>query len=763
MCNYIVHISYSAPYHIIKLRSYEDLNRSSNKGRIYIDDYAYGLPKDVHLEEGYHIIYYIPELEYNFSSWKLTGSIEFLAPNTELDNPTAIFISGSGELSVYYTEGLGLHVFRVSPADYSIFADSPIDLEVKVMALGKPVKNAEVTFYIDSKPIGSAVTDDDGYASYSFVPDEEKRYTWYAMAKKSGFATGSTKEWHFSFTKIKLDPSDNEIVTELPVNLVALVELDGNPVEDAIVSYFIDDNYVDDGKTQANGYSTYSTRDLTAGLHTWHVSVKIPGYDPIISETQNITYIPQLSVSLEYPKNDEVITNFTSTIELLALVTSDYKPIQGVNVSFFMMESYIGYNTSDVDGFTSLYFCPPKEDKTYHWYVAASHIYYFNDTSPTWSFYYPVQLPYVEVDEIFTSKSRADIDSEQTIGFHLRWENGSDVRGAAIRITDNHEGITDDLGWALFTVSNSDVGGNVWKIKDISCRGMGEFRHNFKYPKIVWDRISIELGLDNKRIDVGSNIELKVNAFYEYDNADFNGSIFYDKELYSDVVCEKTIKVKSIQDKKHGLSEFKSNEIPVIWDRVILSLDVPHERVEVGSKAEIICNGIYEYDRKPFKGSVTFDNDLKQNTLGEKNFSVLSISDPLYNLSVFEFNEVSCIFDDIEIEQQTGTVIPTQVQILTTIHYKFDHKPVEYAQVKVNGLGEYIGSGKYKTTLYTFNPFLQLNTEIKIEDWKTQVIEKNIYPLGNIISEASLLTIISGISARVLTNKTKRSKARSSL
>ncbi len=177
--------------------------------------------------------------------------------------------------------------------------------------------------------------------------------------------------------------------------------------------------------------------------------------------------------------------------------------------------------------------------------------------------------------------------------------------------------------------------------------------------------------------------------------------------------------------------------------------------MEVGSEAEIICSGIYEYDRKPFKGSIKFDDDLKQNNLGEKNFGVLSISDSLYNLSVFEFNEVSCVFDDIEIEQQISTAIPTQVQILTIIHYKFDHKLVEDAQVNVNGLGEHIGSGKYKTTLYTFNPFLRLNTEIELEDWETQVVEKNIYSLGNIISEASLLAIIGGVSARVLKNRTE--------
>ena len=714
----------------------------------------------MYVEEGIYIINFIPEGEYVFDYWRLFGDIEFISSKDKFDNPNLIYINGSGSVRAYYKKGPKLEIFHISPANNSIFTDSPVKLEVYVTAEKEPVKDAEIIFYINSNSTGYAKTYINGYASFSFVPDENNIYTWYVTAKKTGFSTGFSDEWNFAFMKVRLDPSENETITKLPINLVAFIRFNGKPLENATVSYFFDNSHLGDRKTQANGYAAFQLRDITVGLHTWYVSVKIPGLYSIISDNQSLKYIPQLSVSLEAPKNDEAITDFTSTIELRALVTSDNEPTQGVNVSFFMKGMYIGYNMSDVDGIASLYFSPAKEDETYHWYAIASKKRFLNDTSQTWRFYYPVQPPYVEADEIFTSKSRADVNSEQTIGFHLRWENGSDVRGATILITDNHRGVTDDSGWVTFNVSSSDVDEKVWKIIDIECEGMGQFKHNFKYPKIIWDRISIELRIDNSRVDVGTRIEPEVKAFYEYDKSVFNGLIFYNTELYSDTVGYKKIKVKSIRDNLYGLSAFNSNELTVIWDRIKLSLEIRRSRVEVGSEANITVDGIYEYDQKPFGGYVAFNENLKQNITGQINFGVESISDPLYNLSVFTFNQVICIFDGIEIEQQINTAIPTQIQILTNPYYKYDHKPVEDARVKVNGVGEYIGSGKYKSTLYTFHPFIRLSTEIKLEDWETQVIEKNINALGNIILESGLVAILIIISVRETYLVFKRARAR---
>jgi hypothetical protein len=740
LCFYRSNIAYSVPYQI-EFNSYEYPSGSSNEGFIIIDSQTRYLPTDIYLEEGTHIIFYDPKDDFNFSHWQFIG-VEAASPEGEYQNPTLISVSGPGVVNAFYTFGSQLNILLPSDLKNAIFTEVPIELRARVISNGKPVPDATVTFYVDADSVGYDKTDGEGYASTKFVPSKEKVYKWWAKAEKEDFATSSSDKLEFSFQKVKLDPPDDEIFSNLPIKFVTFVEFDGEPVEDARVSFFVDDEFVVSKLTQPNGYTSFSLDNVSVGVHSWYVSVGISRWGVIFSEIQNFTYAPVISVVLNEPRNFEVITDFTSTVKLRAQVTYEDEPLQGVKVSFFVKKNCIGSDVSDINGFASLDFSPPEEDKTYQWYVTASQKHLLNVTSKTWSFFYPLQPPYIEVDEIFTSRNRADIDSEQTIGFHLRWENGSDVRGSTIRITDDHVGVTDDSGWVTFSVSSSNVGKKVWEIIEIFCEGMGEFKHNNKSPEILWDRISIELSVERNRVDVGTTMVPKVSAFYEYDNAKFNGSFFYNTELFSEEVCEKTIKVNDMQDHQYNLSAFKSNEIKIIWDRVLLSLEIPNTRVEIGLEPDIKIDGIYEYDGKIFKGSVNYDGIPKQYFIGERFFNVVNISDSLYDLSLFESNNVSCVFDEIVVEQDISSSVPTQVKILTNIHYKSDDKPVSEAMVKVNGIGEYVSPGTYESIVYSFHPLPHLSTEIKLDEFKNKVVEQRILSTSNIMAESVLSIFI---------------------
>ena len=733
---YRFNIAYSVPYQV-EFNSYEYPSGSFNEGFIIIDSQTRYLPTNIYLEEGTHLIFYDPEDDFNFSHWQFIG-VEAVSPGGEYQNPTIISVSGPGVVNAFYTFGSQLNVLLPSELKNALFSEAPIELRVRVISNGKPVPDASVTFYVDADSVGYEKTDSEGYASTEFVPSKEKVYKWWAKAEKDDYVTCSSEKLEFAFQKVRLDPPDNEIFTNLPIKLVTFVEFDGEPVEDARVSFFVDDKFMASKLTQPNGYTSFSLDNVSIGVHSWYVSVGISRWGVIFSEIQNFTYAPMISAVLNEPRNFEVVTNFTSTVKLRAQVTYEDEPIRGVKESFFVKKKCIGSNISDITGFASLDFSPPEEDKTYHWYVTAPQGDLLNVTSNTWSFCYPVQPPYIEVDEIFVSANRADINSEQTIGFHLRWENGSDVRGSTIRITNDHVGVTDDSGWATFSVSSSNVGKKVWEIEEIFCEGMGEFRHNNKYPEIILDRISLELSVERNRVDVGTTIVPKINAFYEYDNAQFNGPFYYNTKLFSEEVCEKTIKVKDIQDHKYNLSAFKSNEINIIWDRVILSLEIPKTRVEIGLEPEIKIDGIYEYDGKTFKGSVNYDGNLKQDFIGERFFNVANISDSLYDLSVFESNNVSCVFDEIVIEQEVSSTVPTQVKILTNVHYKSDNKPVSEAMVKVNGIGEYVSPGTYESIVYSFHPLPYLSTEIELDEFKNKVVEQRILSTSNIMAESIL-------------------------
>jgi len=143
------------------------------------------------------------------------------------------------------------------------------------------------------------------------------------------------------------------------------------------------------------------------------------------------------------------------------------------------------------------------------------------------------------VDRVFVSKERADVGSVQEIGFYLRWKNGTDLKGADIRITDDHTGNTDELGWVYFEVTSDDVCERQWEIFEVTCDEVELFRHNKNYPKIIWDRVIIKLNTEKERVDLGSNATIIEKAYYEYNETPFYGSIIYNEKPYSDEVNEK--------------------------------------------------------------------------------------------------------------------------------------------------------------------------------------------------------------------------------
>jgi len=748
-CMRVAPIAYSAQTFEVQITSSESSGSTSNLGVIFLNGHTYDLPAKVLVVEGSHFVYYLPDDEYVLNYWELS-KIKFEAPKNGSDNPTLINFNETGSVKVFYKKGPPLDVSIIHPTNASVFSDLPINLKVNVTQDGEPVMDAETTFYANSRAIATNLTDSRGGASINFEPKKEKIFTWNVTATKKGFTTGVSDSWKFAYEELDLSPQDNEKISTYPLSLTTIVELDGKPVENALVSFFIDDNYVGRRKTQPNGCVAYTFQGIAAGPHFWHVTAQIPEWDTITSETFHFTYRPELSIALEYPVDEGVVDEAASAVELRALVTSDNKGFQDATVSFFVSDQkppeYQGFNVSDIQGSASFYFEPEKENVTYWWYATVTKSGFYNDTSNTWSFYYPEQPPCVEVDEIFTSRSRADVGSEQTIGFHLRWENGSNVRGATVRITDGQEGVTDDSGWAMFTITSSIVGEKAWKIIDMSCDGMGEVRHNKMYPRIIWDRVSIELSLDRYRVDVGTDVALNVYAVYEYDNTKFYGLISYNTELHSEAVCEKVIEVSGISDDAYGLSAFESNDVTVIWDRVVLDLDVENERVEVGSEARIDVNGFYEFDSEPFLGKVEFNDTLVKNELGKYPIEVVSVVDRRYGLSSFVSNPALFICDDISVDKNTVVKSLGKVDVIVNLFSKFDGKPVE-GMIKVNGDSAEYDSSKnaYKRTISIWLPFVNIDYEINCPGFERMDFSESMYHMGNICfySGFSLVGIIS--------------------
>ncbi len=127
---------------------------------------------------------------------------------------------------------------------------------------------------------------------------------------------------------------------------------------------------------------------------------------------------------------------------------------------------------------------------------------------------YPLTTPVsvFEIDQIILSDNRCDVGAPQTISFHARWLNGSDVNGGIVYINST-EYVTNSTGWANLTVVYDTVGKRVWTIAES------------ERLSIIWDRVKIvDGGVSQAETNVTETGTVWFKAVYEYDSAVFDGT-----------------------------------------------------------------------------------------------------------------------------------------------------------------------------------------------------------------------------------------------
>jgi len=276
---------------------------------------------------------------------------------------------------------------------------------------------------------------------------------------------------------------------------------------------------------------------------------------------------------------------------------------------------------------------------------------------------------------------------------------------------------------------NTDVGsGRLTKIKLLD---------GVKPLEIIYDKVVILLKAMKKRVDVGTEAPINIDAKYAFDSTPFIGKVYLSTDKKQDKVGLYYYFVTRIEDELYGLKVFETNELQVIFDTVIIELKSSNERIEAGKQAEIFYEAYYAYDNSPFEGEIFLNNDLKIYDVRQVIYTVSRITDHKYGLKSFKSNSVTITFDKIQTLIDINTILPFTVKVTIKTYYESDRSPVASGVLIVSSNNLYYSEKDYPGT-YLINylevlPVTWLAGEFVVEGFDEIKIVKNAIHLGNVV------------------------------
>jgi hypothetical protein len=306
----------------------------------------------------------------------------------------------------------------------------------------------------------------------------------------------------------------------------------------------------------------------------------------------------------------------------------------------------------------------------------------------------------IEVDQAFVSDERADVGSIQTVGFHLSWmNNASGVARATVNIK-GAEYMTNQTGWASFTVSHNAVGRIEWNLMGAKYGDLTDYAKSVNDPSIIWDRVAVtDSAVLDGLVQAGSPQIVWLTAEYEYDSARFDDS-----------------------------------------------------------KGTVLLNG------EPMTWSnqnARWEHTLTSGSLGPQVYEATGVEDDVFRLTSVRnlARKMEITWDKIEVNRtkfETNALGVTSIRVY--VAYNYSKIPVVNADVSVNGnLCNELEAGVYACEIGDWNPIQTFSVEAGYPDF-----EQATKTVSNIHVSNTLLYAVIGsaivLTATLFVVKKKRSK-----
>jgi len=299
--------------------------------------------------------------------------------------------------------------------------------------------------------------------------------------------------------------------------------------------------------------------------------------------------------------------------------------------------------------------------------------------------------PPLTVDMIYAARERTDVRFGTTyLGYHV---SNTDTRTPApgLKVYFNEvpgQWYTNAQGWAIVQVSSWDVGRmNLTIDRIVSGGSETPFQQLVPDSSTVFDKIIIELITPEVRIGVDTVAPIRVDAYYASDEAPFLGELIFNYPNFTSTeLGPRNYFVEDIDDTQYGLTQFETDAVEIISDRVNVTFWVEEDRIDTGSEAEFEWTAFHELDGAVFQGWIEFNHLLEQEEPGVYTYAVESIFDTKYGVSTFVSNTEQVVFDEVVVTLEARKEridVGEEADISWSAHYWYNSEPF-YGEVTLN-------------------------------------------------------------------------------
>jgi len=128
-----------------------------------------------------------------------------------------------------------------------------------------------------------------------------------------------------------------------------------------------------------------------------------------------------------------------------------------------------------------------------------------------------------------------------------------------------------------------------------------------KAVKVVWDRVDISVEFPYERTGIGTKPDVVFDAFYEYDERTYSGTVHLNDTLIKDGLGRHWFTVSSIEDPRFGIESFVSNEASCVWDRMEIEKRISSI---IPGTVRTTINLYYEYGGAPVENADVYVNGM---------------------------------------------------------------------------------------------------------------------------------------------------------